>query len=179
MILFGTATGVDAADGCCCFPVFGGLWGTLVAAIVGAKRGSWRPVMLSFALAALVGVMVVPPAVKHELHDTDDSRGVHAMLWQFVWWWAASLCAPLGGVIALVLRERVPDEGRLSNFAAEECSTDAVESGPTDMRAMPADPHGEPDRVRGEAIVFGPWVPRLLVLCLLLLPASLLAVLCR
>jgi uncharacterized membrane protein YeaQ/YmgE (transglycosylase-associated protein family) len=105
--LFGTAMGMDAADGCCCFPMFGYIGATVALAIVAVARRSAGAVAISLLLASLVGAVVVSGAVNHELQDSDDSRGVHAMLWEFVWWWVASLFAPLVAA-ALLFRTRKP-----------------------------------------------------------------------
>ncbi len=104
MTLFGSAGGGEVADGCAVILVFGALSTLVVVAVVGATRRSPSLVVLSFLLAVFVGVLVVPEAVRHELRDTDDSRRVDAMLWQFVWWWTASLCAPVGATVVLFVR---------------------------------------------------------------------------
>lgn len=102
MTLFGTGIG-EAADAFCCVPVLGGIGATAATAIAGVMRRSAGFVAVSFLLAALAGAVVVTSAATHELRDTDDSRGVHAMGWQFVEWWAYSLCAPFCAAVALVL----------------------------------------------------------------------------
>ena len=104
-MLFGSGMGGEA-DGCCYLLMFAALLAVGIAAIVGGSRRSVSAVVLSFLLAGFVGAVVVREAVTHELRNTDDSRGVHAMLWQFVWLWAASLCAPLAAVGALLIRGR-------------------------------------------------------------------------
>jgi hypothetical protein len=101
MTLFGSPGFGEALDCFCCFPVLGGIGAILYTAIVGAMLRSVWDVVLSFGLAMFVGLLIVPPAITHELRDTSDSHGVHAMLWQLVWLWAASLCAPLAAVVSL------------------------------------------------------------------------------
>lgn len=104
------ASGIgDGGDGCCVLLVLAGLAVVGWAAIRGAAEGSIGAVIFSFVIAGLVGTVVIREAVRHELRDTDDSRGVHAMLWGFVWWWAVSLCVPVGAAAVLLFRRRKPD----------------------------------------------------------------------
>ena len=174
MTLFGTGM-AEAADGCCYLFVFGALLAVGVAAIVGGARGSTSAVVLSFLLAGFVGVVVVPEAVTHELRDTDDSRGVHAMLWQFVWWWAASLCAPVGAAAALLLSGRNPDR----DLMAEPSESDPAVAEPTARGVAPLLCDEEQLGVHSEPATFGPRVARFFAVCLLLLAVALLAMLSR
>ncbi|MBA4065822.1 MAG: hypothetical protein C0501_19305 [Isosphaera sp.] len=106
MALFGSGIGWEG-DCCLLFVVAGGCLAVVAFAAVGA-RGSARAAVLSFLLAALLGAAVVPEALTHRLRDTDDSRAVHTMLWEFVWWWAVAACAPVAATVALQFRGRRP-----------------------------------------------------------------------
>jgi hypothetical protein len=131
--------------------------------------------VLSFLLAGFVGAVVVPEAVTHELRDTDDSRGVHAMLWQFVWWWAASLCAPVGAAAALLLFGRNPDR----DLAVEPSESDAALASATAKGITPLLCNEEQPGVHSEPATSAPWVVRCFAVCLLWLAVALLAILSR
>jgi len=106
MMLFGSPGFGEAMDGCCDLIVLAALSVICGAALAGGSRRSVSTVAFAFLLAGIVGAVVVREAFSHELRDTDDSRGVHATVWQYVWWWAASLCAPITAAVVLLFRSR-------------------------------------------------------------------------
>ncbi|VTR99150.1 unnamed protein product [Gemmata massiliana] len=72
---------------------------------------------------------MIPGALTHELRDNDDSRGVHGMLWGFVWVWAFSLVPPLVSTVILIFwKEPTP-------------------SGSNDLPLEPREPEGAADEL--------------------------------